>query len=204
MINLYCIRHGESTHNVLYKQIGMKAFFDINHYDTNLTDLGMKQSINLGNTWAEKNDIDLVIVSSLTRTLQTCNNIFKGYDCKIIALDYVKEYPQGKHTCNKRTSKTELMKEYPNIDFSYLESDEDEMWKMNILESVEELLQRINKFYDWIEEYNKKYNYKNIALISHNGIISMMKDQKFNYQENGDEELKYCHPYKLRINLNSK
>ena len=115
-----------------------------------------------------------------------------------------KEYPQGKHTCNKRTSKTELMKEYPNIDFSYLESDEDEMWKINILESVEELLQRINKFYDWIEEYNKKYNYKNIALISHNGIISMMKDQKFNYQENGDEELKHCHPYKLRINLNSK
>jgi len=201
MINLYCIRHGEATHNIRYKTDGMKAFFDKNYYDTKLTDLGIKQSIDLGTNWSNKHDIDLVIVSSLSRTLQTCNNIFKDTDCKIIALDCVKEYPQGKHTCNKRITKTELMKEYPNIDFSYLESDEDEMWKENDLESVEELLQRINKFYDWIEDYNKKYNYKNISLISHNGIISMMKDHKFNYQENGDEELKHCFPYLLKINL---
>ena len=34
MINLYCIRHGEATHNVLYKTEGMSAFFNKNYYDT--------------------------------------------------------------------------------------------------------------------------------------------------------------------------
>ena len=28
MINLYLIRHGEALHNVLFKQHGMKTFFD--------------------------------------------------------------------------------------------------------------------------------------------------------------------------------
>ena len=43
MINLYCIRHGEAIHNILYQQHGMKVFFDKNIYDTKLTNLGHNQ-----------------------------------------------------------------------------------------------------------------------------------------------------------------
>ena len=95
MINLYLIRHGESLHNVLFKQHGMKTFFDQNYYDTKLTELGYNQAIRLGETWEEIDKIDLVLVSSLTRTLQTAQNVFKDKNIKIISLDCLKEYPQG-------------------------------------------------------------------------------------------------------------
>ena len=77
LVNIFCIRHGESTHNILYQQWGMKTFFDKNFYDTNLTLNGINQSIELGNKWDNKDKIDLVIVSPLSRTLQTAMNIFK-------------------------------------------------------------------------------------------------------------------------------
>ena len=194
-INLYCIRHGEATHNILYKQLGMEAFFDENFYDTELTDKGFNQSIELGNIWNEKNNIDLVIVSPLSRTLQTAMNIFKNTSTKIVAYDFLKEYPQGKHTCNKRKNKTVLINKFPQIDFLQLDSDEDKMWNPDSIESIDSLLQRINKMYDFID----MNNYKNIALVGHNSYISMMKYGKFFHQEEGEEELKYCFPYKMEL-----
>ena len=195
MINLYCIRHGEAIHNILYQQHGMKAFFDKNFYDTKLTNLGHNQAIELGKTWKDKNKIDLVIVSSLTRTLQTAQNIFKDMDIKIISLDCVKEYPQGKHTCNKRDKKSVLEKKYLNIDFSKLDSDIDEMWDPDNIETIDSLLQRINKMYDFIETSKCK----NIALVGHNSFISMMKYGKFLHIEDGEKELKHCYPYCMEL-----
>lgn len=194
-INLYCIRHGEATHNVLYEKIGMKAFINNNYYDTKLTNKGFNQSIELGKNWEEKNKIELVIVSPLSRTLQTAINIFKDTNVKIVAYDFLKEYPQGKHTCNKRTNKNELINNFPQIDFTYLESDEDEMWKSDSIESIDSLLQRINKMYDFIDANN----YTNIALVGHNSYISMMKYGKFLHKDDGEEELKHCFPYKMEL-----
>ena len=195
MINLYLIRHGEAIHNVLFKQVGMKTFFDTDFYDTKLTNLGHNQAINLGETWEEINKIDLVLVSSLTRTLQTAQNIFKGKNVKMISLDCLKEYPQGLHTCNKRDSKNKLENKFPNIDFTNLDSVNDEMWDPNNVESIDSLLLRINKMYDFIETSNCK----NIAIVGHNSFISMMKYGKFLRIEDGEEELKHCYPYKMEI-----
>ena len=64
-INLFAIRHGEATHNVLFKEVGMSTFFDENYYDTELTDKGFNQAQELGNKWSEKNKMDFVIVSPL-------------------------------------------------------------------------------------------------------------------------------------------
>lgn len=195
MINLYLIRHGEAIHNVLFKQHGMKTFFDQNYYDTKLTELGYNQAIRLGETWEEIDKIDLVIVSSLTRALQTAQNIFKDKNIKIISLDFLKEYPQGKHTCNKRDSKNNIENMFPNIDFSKLDSVNDEMWDPHNIESIDSLLSRINKMYDFIETTNCK----NIAIVGHNSFISMMKYGKFLRIEDGEEELKHCYPYEMEI-----
>tara|TARA_B100000900_G_scaffold209573_1_gene177595 strand:+ start:535 stop:1134 length:600 start_codon:yes stop_codon:yes gene_type:complete len=196
--NLFAIRHGEATHNVLFKKEGMKTFFDQNYYDTELTNKGFNQSIELGNNWDDKNKMDLVIVSPLYRTLQTANNIFKNVKVKIIALDCLKEYPQGLHTCNKRKTKKVLEKIFPTIDFNYLDSNEDLMWSDTDSETIDELLRRINKMYDFIE----KTDFKNIALVGHNSFISMIKDQKLNRNEDGLDELKHCFPYKINLNFN--
>tara|TARA_A100001015_G_C14898639_1_gene675459 strand:- start:453 stop:1052 length:600 start_codon:yes stop_codon:yes gene_type:complete len=197
-INLYCIRHGEALHNVLYEQFGSKIFVTDKCIDTKLTDKGNNQSIELGNNWLEKKTIDLVIVSPLTRTLETANNIFKDTNIPIIALDCLKEYPQGLHTCNKRINKKNLQNTFQNINFDLLDSEEDEMWSSFKMETIDELLNRINKMYDFIE----RKNIKQVALVGHNSFISMLKDQKFNLKDNNDEELRHCFPYKMELNFN--
>ena len=69
IVNIFCIRHGESTHNVLFEKMGMKTFFDKNYFDTNLTLNGINQSIEL-NTLNNKHNMDLVIVSPFQHSSQ--------------------------------------------------------------------------------------------------------------------------------------
>ena len=65
-------------------------------------------------------DIDLVLVSPLTRTLQTATNIFKNRNVKMIAIDEIMEHPQSFEICNQRLDKKILVDLYPHIDFSQI------------------------------------------------------------------------------------
>ena len=66
-----------------------------------------------------------MIVSPLTRkTLQTAQNIFKT-NVKMIAFgETMNEYPQGKHTCNRRSDLSSLKQKFPEIDFTNIVTDE--------------------------------------------------------------------------------
>ena len=120
--NIYFIRHGTAIHNNLYKDIGYKAYSKFR--DTSLTYEGFIEADKLSKKWADIHKIDLVLVSPLTRTIQTCLTIFsenKNYCNKIIALDCLLEYKQGgNEICNYRLPKSILKKIYPNINF-YIE-----------------------------------------------------------------------------------
>ena len=59
---LYCIRHGKALHNELYKIHGSSTFYDEDYRDTVLTPEGEKQSLDLGNNWIDKKNIELVII----------------------------------------------------------------------------------------------------------------------------------------------
>src|SRR6056300_1708652 len=98
MKNIYCIRHGTAEHNVLFKEVGEKAYMMLR--DSNLTDVGQIESAQMGKYWIEKNNIELVLVSPLTRTLQTATNIFKDVNVKMLALDELKEYPASYENIN--------------------------------------------------------------------------------------------------------
>ena len=76
---LYCIRHGTAMHNILYKTMGSQGYYKFR--DTPLTNEGLIDAVNLNTVWKEKNKIDLIVVSPLSRTLRTCDIIFKkrGY-----------------------------------------------------------------------------------------------------------------------------
>ena len=198
IINLHCIRHGESVHNILYKKYGKKVFFDKRYFDTDLTHKGFNEANDLGNIWNNKYNVELVLVSPLTRTLKTATNIFRDTNVPIIALECLREYPNTLHTCNARKNKSYLQNIFPRINFDYLETEVDPSWNEFDSESINSLLRRINVLFDFIE----KSNYKNIALVGHNSFISMMKDGKLNRNEDGLEELKHCHPYKLELKFN--
>ena len=197
MKTLYFIRHGVAQHNVLFNNMGKKVFYDKRYYDTKLTPKGHEQSIHLGNTWNKIHEIELVLCSSLSRTLETARNIFSDTSIPIIALDILKEYPQGMHTCNKRTEKNILIEQFPEINFSEVIDNEDTMWSNTKEESLDKLNERINEF----NRYLQKLEEKNIAIVSHNSFIGKYKDKKIGHIENGDEELLHCYPYEVLFSL---
>jgi len=192
---LYCIRHGEALHNELYKIKGSQVFYNKDYIDTVLTPKGETQSLDLGKYWLNKNEIELVIVSPLKRTLQTAYNIFKDKDIPIISLEFTREYPMGLHTCNKRSNLEELKILYPTIDFSTIFENKDMLWNNKREETIGELNLRIGELYYYINNRPEK----KIAFVNHSSFIGQMKDNHIKYLDNGEEELKHCYPYEMNL-----
>tara|TARA_B100001094_G_scaffold207070_1_gene200962 strand:- start:3929 stop:4537 length:609 start_codon:yes stop_codon:yes gene_type:complete len=190
--NLYLIRHGHSLHNELFNKIGVEAFRIPLTIDSPLTNEGHLQSIELGNTWQKKPEIDLVLVSPLTRTLDTAMNIFGDTDIPMISEEFLREYPIGEDTCNKRSSLTSLKNKYPKIKFNLI-SDNDTLWTQDYRETIDELEQRLDEMVKYLHGRKEK----NIAIVGHSSYFGQFKDNHIGYKENGDEELKHCYPYEF-------
>jgi len=190
--HLYLIRHGHSLHNELFHKIGVEAFRIPLTIDSPLTNEGQLQSIELGQSWQKKKDIELVLVSPLTRTLETCMNIFGDTDIPIESHEFLREYPIGEDTCNKRSSLTILKNKYPKVKFN-LEVDQDLLWREDYRESLDELEQRLQIMIDYLKTRKET----NIAIIGHSSFFGQFKDNHIGYLENGDKELKHCWPYEF-------
>ena len=190
---LHCIRHGEALHNVLYKQVGELAY--VNHRDTTLTMAGIQQAKHLGYTWKEKKDIELIVVSPLTRTLETASHIFKDSKIPIMAIDDLKEFPQSYQKCNHRRCIEKLSEEFKNINFSEIKENNDIYWKDNPdtkIEEIEKLHSRIEYFKDWVSKRKEK----NIAVVGHSSYLNMMLN---GFIDDETSELKHCEPYKYYL-----
>tara|TARA_B100001093_G_C26434907_1_gene845586 strand:+ start:74 stop:745 length:672 start_codon:yes stop_codon:yes gene_type:complete len=190
--NLALIRHGEAEHNVRFKYIGKEAYNE--KQDTRLTMLGKNQADNLGIKWENKNKIDLVIVSPLSRALETATRIFKDMDIPMICLDSLTEYPQHSELCNKKRNKSELQKEYPLIDFLRI-THETVKWNPKKKESIKELNDRVNFIKKWIF-WRKE---KNIAIVAHSSFLAQFMHGKIIDEDN---QLEHCHPYTGNIRHN--
>ena len=190
---LYLIRHGKALHNELFEKMGVNAFRIKDTIDSSLTKQGHEQSIHLGQTWEIKDEIELVLVSPLTRALETAVNIF-GNNTPIVCQEFLREYPIGEDTCNKRSDTNLLIKNFPTIDFSHIHLQTDTLWNHK-RESIKELDKRIQTMISYIK--NRPEN--KIAIVGHGSYIGHFKDNKINYLENGDEELKHCFPYEYKL-----
>jgi broad specificity phosphatase PhoE len=191
--NIICIRHGKAFHNVLSDKIGEKAFSLKESFDAPLVEEGILQAKELGENSKQLKKIDIVFVSPLTRTLQTAENIFeKNKIVRIVALDKMKEFPQGIEICNKRRNRIELKEKFKKVDFSLLDSDSDQMWREDRYEKIEELKERIKEF----KQFIMNENYNNIAIVSHNNFLKELL-----FQNCGDEtyNLDHCNPHKLDL-----
>ena len=189
---LYFIRHGTAVHNVKFHEIGAKAYVGQENIDTSLTEKGISEASELGDTWKDINDIDIVFTSSLKRTLQTSKNIFQKTNIPIVAIDLIKEFPQGIETINKRRNKKTIQMEFPRIDFRNIYTEEDRLWRPNRNESIEELNGRIKDFLYFLSERPEK----TIAVVNHSSFMGQML-----FNEIGDEEneLRHCYPYKALL-----
>tara|TARA_B110000971_G_scaffold150473_1_gene153679 strand:+ start:3833 stop:4441 length:609 start_codon:yes stop_codon:yes gene_type:complete len=197
--NLYLIRHGHSLHNELFHKIGVQAFRIPATIDSPLTNEGHFQSIELGQSWGKKKEIELILVSPLTRTLETCMNIFGDTEIPMISQEFLREYPIGEDTCNKRSSLSLLKNRFPKIEFK-LDVDQDTLWREDYRENMIELEQRLDKMITYLQSRSEK----NIAIIGHSSFFGQFKDNHIGYLENGDEELKHCYPYEFILDSDYK
>ena len=187
MNNIYCIRHGYSFHNQLGKQYGEQAYLMPECENSYLLQDGIDQAKQLRKDSLEQlKNMDVVLVSSLTRALETADILFKNLDKQIIVLDILKEFPNGLETPNKRLTTSQLKIKFPNFDFSTLQCEEDFTWIPERYETKEELIYRINLF----KRYLNTFKNKNICVVGHTDFISQLL-----YDEIKD--LKHCHIYKL-------
>jgi len=184
--NIYCIRHGYSLHNQLGKQYGEQAYLMPECENSYLLQDGIDQAKQLRKDSLEQlKTMDLVLVSSLTRTLETADILFKDLNKRIIVLDILKEFPNGLETPNKRLTTSKLKIKFPHFDFSTLQCEEDFTWIPERYESKEELIYRINLF----KRYLNTLKYKNICIVGHTDFISQMLYGEI-------RELKHCFLYK--------
>lgn len=190
---LYCIRHGTALHNINFWKIGRKAYTDFK--DTPLIDKGKMEAVQLGIDWKKLFSVELILVSPLSRTLDTAKYIFQDHpNVPVIALDELMEHPQAEELCNQRFDKTELVNRYPNIDFSRISDNPKIYWSNRHIHKKElvNLDNRINIF----KEFVRKRPEKTIAIVSHGSLLGRMMHNKIGDENN---ELKHCFPYEYSL-----
>ena len=110
---IYLIRHGQSTFN---------ALFDLNpvdplHFDALLSQTGIDQ-VAAARRAASEIPADLVVVSPLTRALQTAVGLFGEAAVPIIVSDLHRE--RLEHSCDRGRSPSALAAEFPMLTFDHL------------------------------------------------------------------------------------
>lgn len=145
-MKIYVIRHGRTKCNDEGKYNGK--------LDEDINEIGISQAVE-ARKQVKNLDIDLVICSPLLRTRHTCeivniNNIPVIYDRRIEERD-----------CGILTNKE--LGEFYYTDFWNYYSDK----KIDGLETIQELFERIKKFLDDVKQ---KYKGKNILLVTHGGV----------------------------------
>jgi len=114
-----CIRHGESTFNAAWRQTPV----DPMHFDAPLSETGQEQVRRARPSLAAV-PVELVIVSPLTRALQTALGLFADHPNAppLLVADLARE--RVENSCDVGRSPAELAAEFPGLDVAHL----DDVW----------------------------------------------------------------------------
>ena len=138
--------------------------------DAPLTDKGRQQAMLLQPV-VKNMDVkpELILLSTNCRALQTGLLVFQELvdtDIPFLAHELVREQT-GIHICDKRRPKSSQAREFPRIDFSMVESDEDSLFRHDHRETNAEVGERIYKFMDWLSCRDEKV----VGISSHSGWL---------------------------------
>lgn len=179
---VHFVRHGQGFHNLmadLANAVGSKweqfTKTPENPYampeilDAPLTEKGRQQALILQPRVREFEDQpEVVMFSPNCRALQTGLLVFEHLVGKVpfLAHEMVRE-ESGVHVCDKRRPKSRQEKEFPMIDFSLLETDEDVIFRDDRRESKMEVAERVYKFMEWLADRPEKC----VGVASHSGWL---------------------------------
>jgi len=179
---VHFIRHAEGLHNQANRAAGDDSPVTFStdgswqYLDAKLTDVGVAQCVKARKELLQDVSPEIIIVSPFTRTLQTAHIMFGGSgNVPFMVHDLCRER-SGKFTCDKRRSKTEIMKElapiydYTNdcIDFESFgyPTEHDENW-MEFREPSEQVTKRAIDFVQWLATRPEQ----EIAVVTHSSWL---------------------------------
>jgi len=146
-MEIWCIRHGEATHNVDYRERGPIAYLDERHTNSALTARGKAQA---GRCRLPRRP-DVAVTSPLRRAMDTAHIALLGYqDVQLVVLDCMREFPNGIHT--------------PNRLFRVQDT-----WRGDREETRAELQARVAEFEMWIED--NAHRYETVAAFGHTSFF---------------------------------
>jgi broad specificity phosphatase PhoE len=181
--------------------------------DAPLTFTGRDQAGSLKSTTKDLN-VELVIVSPHTRATQTGliafdhlvrathdhqntqtvngelkESVDKKKDVPFVCVESCRE-EFGVHVCDKRRSVRDLKMDFPAVDYSGIESEEDAMFLEDRRESKEEIGARIFKFLNFVRERKET----EIAVATHsgwlvtlfNGVVDCKDEKLMTWFETGE------------------
>jgi len=168
-VSLYFIRHGQALHNVAAEKYGEYAYFDPIYTDANLTEMGIKQSVDL-QFCLKKNNPDIVFSSSLRRCLQTLDHALVDYNKEIMVDDRLAER-LGQHPCNKRSPRN-LLNNIINRKLNLNNVINENNW-LSKRETDDEMIERaLDWYYDILKYLENNKNIKNVAVFSHYDFLT--------------------------------
>ena len=116
---IHFVRHAEGTHNV-----HQDYWADV-HHDARLTDRGIQQCEALAERNHKLHRSDFVVTSTMTRCVQTALLSFPTLTT-FVAHESLRETVN--FISDKRRLITEIANEFPKVDFSAVEHDDDPIW----------------------------------------------------------------------------
>ena len=114
---ILCIRHGQSTFNAAWATTGTDPL----HYDARLSELGREQ---VRDTRASllRYPVEIVLVSPLTRALQTAVGLFDGHPGKPAMRIVPLLRERVENSCDVGRSPAELAADFPALAFEHVPS----------------------------------------------------------------------------------
>lgn len=184
---LLLTRHGQGFHNLLadiFRKHGREwtqnVATDNNPYttpeivDAPLTEKGRQQALNLQSEVRELAERpELVVLSPNCRAIQTGLLVFEDLiaaKVPFMAHEMVRE-EFGVHLCDQRRPVSRQKVEFPQVDFSLLETDEDSLFRTDARETKLQVGQRVYRFLEWLGKRPERV----VGVASHSAwLLTLM------------------------------
>lgn len=195
-------RHGQAYHNLIYgilndakapvpdvylNDVTVNPFLRTEMIDSPLTELGREQC-RARKEQASNLSPEVIIVSPLSRAVQTALITFDSFrGCvPFVAHDGCRE-ELGLLTCNKRKPLSEIIRDYPDVDFSVVAAgahEEDNHWIPDRRECPKEQSKRIYRF---LVDFIQNRPEKELAVVGHSAWLFSMCHTVLHFGEDGEE-----------------
>lgn len=176
---IHCIRHAQSLHNARAARVADETpvRLDPALRDAALTDLGHAQARAIAPGITKLTGIELVVVTPLSRALQTMRHAFANHSAPRVVLDLHREHQWS--FCDIGQPPAVLAQTFPDLSFDHLP---DPWWHVDAkypgpfaIETAAMLDARIAAFRDWLANRPER----EIAVVGHGTFLSRLTGLRF-------------------------